>query len=256
MAAVAIHPSPGTEGVTIKAVQKNSLASLAGIINPEPKSTPLSKERILAMNNKPVNNLQDYYSIVDGLQADQILTIKTTKQTYKIKIEPEIEIKELNETETIIEEVEKEVNETIEGETVLINKTINSTKTVPKTEEKIIGLKPLGISVGEAPTSNIRQGLDLQGGTRVLLKPAEEVDLIQQTMAQISKKFKGIEICTIYPEDQHLQFFKKIRTGMLKFLLGHREGLTIIGPASVVKEIKRDPNNIQLFIMNDKKRRK
>lgn len=85
------------------------------------------------------------------------------------------------------------------------------------------------------------------------LKPVEEVDLIQQTMTQISKKFKGIEICTIYPEDKHFQFFKKIRMGMLKFLLGHREGITIIGPASVVKEIKRDPNNIQLYILSNNK---
>jgi len=68
MAIVAIHPSPGTEGVTIKAVQKNSLASLAGIENPKPKSTPLSKERILAMNNKPIKSIKDYYSIVDNRQ--------------------------------------------------------------------------------------------------------------------------------------------------------------------------------------------
>lgn len=88
------------------------------------------------------------------------------------------------------------------------------------------------------------------------LKPSEEVDLIQQTMSQISKRFKGIEICTIYPEDKHFRFFKKMKAGMLKFLLGHREGVTIIGPASIVKEIKRDPNNIQLFITNDKKRRR
>jgi len=72
--------------------------------------------------------------------------------------------------------VTKEVNETINGTTILVNKTINETKEVRKTEELIKGLKPLGLSVSEAPTSNIRQGLDLQGGTRVLLKPGEEID--------------------------------------------------------------------------------
>jgi len=30
-------------------------------------------------------------------------------------------------------------------------------------------------------------------------------------------------------------------------LLGNRSGLTIIGPANVVKEIKQDPDKIQLF---------
>jgi hypothetical protein len=29
--------------------------------------------------------------------------------------------------------------------------------------------------------------------------------------------------------------------------LGERQGLTIIGPASIVKEIKKDPNKIQLL---------
>jgi hypothetical protein len=34
---------------------------------------------------------------------------------------------------------------------------------------------------------------------------------------------------------------------MAKLLLGNREGVTIIGPASIVKEIKRDPNKVELL---------
>ncbi|HDD70901.1 MAG TPA: hypothetical protein ENF94_01930, partial [Candidatus Woesearchaeota archaeon] len=176
MAVAAIHPSPGTEGIMIKAVQKNSVANLAGIENPKPKSTPLSKERILSMNNKPINNLKDYYDFINKLEPDQIVTIRTTKNSYKLKIEPEIEIETLNETENITEEVTREVNETINGTTMLVNKTFNETKEVPKTIKHIKGIKPIGLSVSEAATSNIRKGLDLQGGTRVLLKPKEEVD--------------------------------------------------------------------------------
>ena len=37
-------------------------------------------------------------------------------------------------------------------------------------------------------------------------------------------------------------------------LLGDREGITIIGPASVVKEIRRDPNKIQLFTFDLKRK--
>jgi preprotein translocase subunit SecD len=33
----------------------------------------------------------------------------------------------------------------------------------------------LGIKIGEAPSSNLKKGLDLEGGTRVLLKPEEQV---------------------------------------------------------------------------------
>jgi hypothetical protein len=79
------------------------------------------------------------------------------------------------------------------------------------------------------------------------LQPEEETLLIQHTMLQITKSFSGIEICTIFPEERDLQFFNKMRKGMVKMLVGNRDGITIIGPASVVKEIKRDPKRMQLF---------
>jgi len=79
------------------------------------------------------------------------------------------------------------------------------------------------------------------------LKPEEETKLIQKTMEEIDKDFKGIEVCTLYPEERNLQSLKKFRNEMFRLLLGNREGMTIIGPASVVKEIRRDPNKIQLL---------
>jgi hypothetical protein len=39
---------------------------------------------------------------------------------------------------------------------------------------------------------------------------------------------------------------------MLNLLLGNRQGMTIIGPATVVKEIKKDPNNIELLTIDGK----
>ncbi len=79
------------------------------------------------------------------------------------------------------------------------------------------------------------------------LQPEEETLLIQHTMLQIGRQFKGIEICTIFPVEKDLQFFNKMRKEMVKMLVGNRDGITIIGPASVVKEIKRDPKKMQLF---------
>ncbi|MEW5896158.1 MAG: hypothetical protein AB1668_00565 [Nanoarchaeota archaeon] len=38
-----------------------------------------------------------------------------------------------------------------------------------------LGRVDLGLKVYDAPTSNLRKGLDLEGGTRVLLKPTEEI---------------------------------------------------------------------------------
>jgi preprotein translocase subunit SecD len=48
----------------------------------------------------------------------------------------------------------------------------------------------LGLNVKDAPTSNIRKGLDLEGGTRVLLKPAEEVsdDDLEITIANLKER--------------------------------------------------------------------
>ncbi|MEK6934818.1 MAG: DUF2073 domain-containing protein [Nanoarchaeota archaeon] len=86
------------------------------------------------------------------------------------------------------------------------------------------------------------------------LKPEEETMLIQRTMEAIDKEFKGVELCTIFPEDKNLAIFRKLRKNFTSFLLGDREGLTIIGPATVVKEIRRDPNKIQLFTVDIKRR--
>ncbi len=86
------------------------------------------------------------------------------------------------------------------------------------------------------------------------LKPEEETALIHKTMETITKKFKGIELCTIFPKDKNLALIKKIKKNFTSMLLGDREGLTIIGPASVIKEIRRDPNKIQLLTVNVRKK--
>lgn len=88
------------------------------------------------------------------------------------------------------------------------------------------------------------------------LRPEEETALIQKTMELIERTFKGIEICTIFPEEHNVQMFDKLRSQFAKILLGNREGITIIGPASIVKEIRKDPNKIQLYTFNKGKRSK
>lgn len=83
------------------------------------------------------------------------------------------------------------------------------------------------------------------------LKPVEETLLIQKTMEAVSENFKGIELCTVYPSKKKKQdlarAFKEI---MAKVLIGDREGLTVIGPANIIKEIKRNPNKIELLTEN------
>lgn len=89
------------------------------------------------------------------------------------------------------------------------------------------------------------------------LKKEEETDLIEITMEEISKsKFKGIELSVIYPDKDKFSGMRKFRQGFVNMLLGDRQGLTIIGPASVVKKIEQNPDNIELFTQEVRKSRK
>ena len=88
------------------------------------------------------------------------------------------------------------------------------------------------------------------------LKKQEETDLIEITMEEISDKFKGIELAVISPEKKDKDFFKKLKHNFFGLLLGDRVGFTIIGPAAIVKEIKKDPDKIELFTQDIKKKKK
>lgn len=99
-----------------------------------------------------------------------------------------------------VEEAAKEpvelVNSTINFDKVILSDDSNYSempayivKMQNKTALEQLGLAPIGLRVTQAPTSNIRKGLDLQGGTRVLLKPSEPVDENQlQTIIEILKE--------------------------------------------------------------------
>ena len=88
------------------------------------------------------------------------------------------------------------------------------------------------------------------------LKPEEETKLIQETMSSIKKAFKGVEICTIYPEERKIKLMSKLKRELARMLIGNRDGITIIGPASVVKEIRKDPNKIELFTASSEEKRR
>ncbi len=81
------------------------------------------------------------------------------------------------------------------------------------------------------------------------LKPEEEVRLIEDTMAMIDhiKGFKGVELAVLNPKGSN-NIFDDFRRGLAKALVGDREAMTVIGPASIVKEIKRDPSKIELML--------
>tara|TARA_Y100000310_G_scaffold328513_1_gene396754 strand:- start:1244 stop:1654 length:411 start_codon:yes stop_codon:yes gene_type:complete len=79
------------------------------------------------------------------------------------------------------------------------------------------------------------------------LKKEEEADLIEITMEEISSKFKGIELSVVYPDKNKLSAMQRLKGGFANVLLGNRQGMTIIGPASIVKRIEKNPDKIELF---------
>jgi len=189
---VAIHPNPSAEGAAIRSVGRNSSASLAGIQSPTPTSTPMSKERVIAINNEPVTNADDYTKLVSDFEPNRTVQIKTTKGLYQLKTKPLINITYLDEWENKTVEQTVPINKTVTINGTKTIKTINETKnvtvTVQKTKEEIIGTEDIGLSVYDSPTNNIRKGLELQGGTRVLLKPEQKIS--QEDMDTVVSNLK------------------------------------------------------------------
>ena len=115
LAIVAINPRPGLEGAVIKNVISNSSATEAGIQQAAPTTKPVNRERILAIDNKPVKNAEDYYEHTSKLELNQSVQIKTNKGLYRLIVKEKFEVIELNETETkTIEEIVP-INESVNG---------------------------------------------------------------------------------------------------------------------------------------------
>ncbi|MFO8016353.1 MAG: hypothetical protein R6U32_04560 [Candidatus Woesearchaeota archaeon] len=188
LAVVAINPAPWKEGVAIRSVMQNSSASMAGIESPKPAATPRSREVIISMNNRPIRSVKDYHEFVDGLDINRTVKITTDKDVYRLKTLPEYNVTELNETETRWVEETVQVNKTVNGTVQLVNETVRKQVEVPKTEKELAGMEDPGLRIYEAPTTNIRKGLDLQGGTRVLLKPERKLDKDEMEMLLANMK--------------------------------------------------------------------
>jgi hypothetical protein len=102
----------------------------------------------------------------------------------------------------------------------------------------------------------IRKILNVVLGNNILilqgkLKPVEEARLIGDTMAMIGhvKNFKGIELAVISANGESESLVEKFKRNIANAISGGDFGaITIIGPATIVKEIKKDPKKIELFL--------
>ena len=124
--------------------------------------------------------------------------------------------------------------------------------------KKIKGLTIQFIPYTEVETlstsQRIRKLLDIVLNNRIVilqgkLEAEEEARLIEDTMALVGhvKEFKGVELAVIEPKTKEMDWMTQLRYGIVK-VLGQTNAITIIGPASVIKEIKKDPKKIELMI--------
>lgn len=82
------------------------------------------------------------------------------------------------------------------------------------------------------------------------LSSDEEVRLIENSMILIGnvKGFQGIEIAAMSGENEYRSLFERVRRNIAKILVGEQDAITIIGPASVVKEITKNPKKLELML--------
>lgn len=140
---IAINPNTDTQGVLIRSIESNSPANIAGIVSDDVEKSLLARERIIYMQDKEIEGLEDYYSVLQNLQPGQKVKLTTKKKSGFFGFDTN--------TYTINLPLSNQSNYSIDE-------------------------NPLGLLVSEVPTSNIILGLDLQGGISVLLQPVEKVN--------------------------------------------------------------------------------
>jgi hypothetical protein len=92
---------------------------------------------------------------------------------------------------------------------------------------------------------------DLMHGSIIIvdakLSPEEEAELIQETMKMIDDRFSGIELGSIAISHLKGNKFDKLREKFAERLLGKRMGITIIGPAKIVRRIEKHPEELLVY---------
>ncbi|MBI4021572.1 MAG: DUF2073 domain-containing protein [Candidatus Aenigmarchaeota archaeon] len=79
------------------------------------------------------------------------------------------------------------------------------------------------------------------------LDPDQEAGLIKDTMERFSDRFAGIELSSL---ESPLQTggLDKVKSALAEMLTGKKRGFTIIGPASIVRKIKKNPQELLVYM--------
>ena len=177
---IAINPRPFVKGVQITSVEQGGVAYEQGI---------KVGEIIKSINGQSINTLADYVNEINKLNiTPQNVNVVTDKDTFTYSITDDIGFR-VDQNLTVIgsiSDVEKgsklyEINNikinSLSDFDNLTNNLIKKNKidiVTDKNEYIFLIAGDPKIQVGNAETTNIKKGLDLEGGTRALLEPVEE----------------------------------------------------------------------------------
>ena len=117
------------KGIVINSVEHNSLAK-NNLIEVNSNTKQRSLEEILLVNDKKINDVEEFYKIINLQKENSTLSIKTNEKDYFLKFPNDFQ----NETAS----------------------------------------KVLGIQVIEKFYSNVNLGIELKGGSRLILKPKDD----------------------------------------------------------------------------------
>jgi preprotein translocase subunit SecD len=189
---LAINPSPSAKGIEVKNVESDSPLATAGLS---------TGEKVLTINTKPIETLEQYTLAVDDLQFKEMpLTMTTDKGSFTYNTSGNLGFIEENltiissKTNVPIQPGMKIVSinnkpiSSSEELTAVINNLFPEKAFVLRTDKSEYALLlrgPPQITVGELQKSNINKGLELQGGTRVLLKPVSDEEVTNQQIQDL-----------------------------------------------------------------------
>lgn len=74
----------------------------------------------------------------------------------------------------------------------------------------------------------------------------EELTLTSRALRNVSGKFTGIEIAYLSSTSSN-SILEKAKDLIIKAIASHRVGITVIGPSKIIKEIKMDPNKLEIL---------
>jgi hypothetical protein len=94
---------------------------------------------------------------------------------------------------------------------------------------------------------------DLAENTIILvdakLDAKEEAALIAETMKAVSDKFSGIELSSIEINGQKKQgHYGRFKSAIVERMIGKKRGMTVLGHAKIVQKIKRNPEELLLYL--------